>query len=94
MKKISFLYLFLCLHFSLNAQKKNVDFFSLPFVQEAKTLHDFELKNISGCSLFYAPDINLYVNADFNGDFEDNFPEGVWPVDRSAPKGLLWKRYE
>ena len=73
MKKISFLYLFLCLHFSLNAQKKNVDFFSLPFVQEAKTLHDFELKNISGCSLFYAPDINLYVNADFNGDFEDNF---------------------
>lgn len=73
MKKIFFLYLFLCLHFSLNAQKKDVDFFSLPFVQEAKTLHDFELKNISGCSLFYVPDINLYVNADFNGDFEDNF---------------------
>ena len=24
---------------------------------------------------------------------EDYFPEGVWPVDRSAPKGLLWKRY-
>lgn len=73
MKKLLFLFTLLSVCFFANAQKNDEDFYNLPFFSEAKMFHEFELKNLSGYSLFYLPDINLYANADFRGNFEEDF---------------------